>query len=100
MHEKHTGGALMGFIAGAAVGAALGTLLAPRSGREIRSAIGARYQSSAERAKELAGVATGQARVVGQSAAESAHAAVETARRKAERLSDKAHERITAVTPS
>lgn len=44
---------LLGFIAGAAVGAALGVLLAPRSGKETREQLGDWLKDRREKGEEL-----------------------------------------------
>jgi gas vesicle protein len=93
-------GIAIGLLAGAAMGAALGVLLAPTSGRELRAGFGDRYREASGKARDLADETRRQARQTGKSVAESAHAAIEEGRRKADRLADRAHAGVTAVTPA
>ena len=80
--SDHGGGFVTGLICGAAVGAAIGLLLAPRSGVEMRRTLSASADRLRERGREAydaASDAVGRAVDQGRRAAETGRARVEDA---------------------
>src|SRR5688572_19678630 len=62
MQRSNAGGTLMSFLVGGLVGAGLGLLFAPQSGRELRGQIGERMRDGALRTRELGDRAAEQGR--------------------------------------
>jgi gas vesicle protein len=80
--SDHGGSFMTGLICGAAVGAAIGLLLAPRSGAEMRRTLGESADRLRERGREAydaASGAVGRAVEQGRRAAETGRARVEDA---------------------
>ena len=98
MASNDSGGSfVLGFLVGGIVGAAVGLLLAPRSGEDTRAELAGRSEAWRNRAEEMAANLRERAAPAVDTARERIAPAVDTARDRINPAIDAARERVTPI---